>query len=272
MDKPKIRYTLLSQYSQYLDGDLCGEQIMRDHLDEDRNEVDTANKYMKAGSRFEYLAGITDREVGQVLTPTGRLASNNSHIESQAALFKTIRAGMENDGFIFDDFQRNLKVEFDHYTLTGTIDFTVYHEKMPRRIIDAKFTGAFEPYNANSDYAFSKEIIKTSEKMQLQPIFYLYLDELLTGKSSLFEYWCFHSKNEEFKRLTIDVTESTHTKMVKKIHNLADSLVAELSLGRLQAYPNYERCKKCPLRPNNENGNRPCELYTTEVLDEIIKI
>ena len=271
-EKLVIRQSLMSKYREYLNGEFCGEHIMRAYLDPDHEEQETATQKMRMGRRFEFLAGLTEEEEPQILTPTGRLASSNDHIEQQAREVKAHLFDLEkNRGWKVIGKQVELKYEgADDFIYTGTADIVLEDEKGAIVIADTKLSGVVtRSYNG---YGFEKDTIKNSKKMQFQPASYVWLYYKMFGVIPEFEYWAYDSKALTNTRPRLIFSKEYIESFGEQLEKDCLNLVTELEITkRLDPIPGSDTCGWCPFKKGNEFGNRECEHFALESQHPIIK-
>lgn len=243
-----ISNSTLNAYRDYKYGKACGLQVQAIYIDKTVKFERTDEQ--KAGMWFEYKAtGATNLDgtvPEEITTKTGKTPAIIEHLTGQLENFKNIYANVEieNKGYL-------IKHELNNRKFIAILDV---QGKMNEQIIirDIKTTGLldnkWEP-SGWQDLMGNDSFIPRKKHLN-QAQFYIWLFYQVTGEIVPFYFDVFSNKNPyDCKIFKIEMDESTlgyyEVNLIKTIENL------ELDLKKgLEAKPDVDRCRKCPLNSN----------------------
>ena len=237
---PKISQSLIKNYYDYLQGNLCGIVFEQKYI---TKTLETPpSDAMAEGIYFEYLCTGALPRNGIVpepeLTKKGELTAEYKRISEAATLFKRIineyKINILEVGKVISTAEEN-----------GIVD--IWGEWNGEKvIIDIKYSGLID--DKWSDMGWETENLPNKDKLMIQGVHYSYIIQETLGIENIpFYYFIFNSKDPsdcKIIRQNIDPDKIQNHKVT--LRNVKESLSRSISVG-FKAIPDYRKCRKCAL-------------------------
>lgn len=235
----------MKAYTDYLNEKLCGLLFKAKYIDKIVESV--PSDAMKEGIYFEYLATGSLPKSGEIPVPEktskGLLTTPYQRIEEAVKLFKKI---ISHYGI------KILKVGYDlsNDEISGVID--IWAEWNGEKcIIDLKYSGLID--DKWNEMGWDLESLNMKDSLMIQGVHYKILVKDILGIEDVpFYYFVFNSKDPSDVKIIKQIVDGDkffyHRNAIEKVK---DSIEKEM-FGGFKAYPDYRKCKDCPLNTNCE--------------------
>ena len=256
MTKPNISQSLLKGLTDYFDDNVkdCGFLIRKRYFEKIKTEPTSVQKL---GLYFEYMATgyhnlnepLPEPELVYKNTAKEKLSADYERANASALLYKEIIK------------KHNIEVisngQYFNQDETSMITDVVAMWNGEKCIIDMKYTSLFD--DKFSDYGWHTESLPYKSKLLLQPIHYKYMIRKMEGIEDIpFYFFIFSSKDiEKVKIIRVNIREE-HIDLHEQITIPKAKTYVNYFYNnpeKLEARPNYLRCKECPY-------NTDCEFKT----------
>jgi hypothetical protein len=244
--KPRLSQSLLKDYVDYYDQNTngCGLYIWKKHFEKIPT---TQSDTQKLGVYFEYLCTGYLREGEQAPqpemvykgTPKEKMAADYERATQSAQLFKRMIE------------YHNIKIlKVGEYLLhnnsSGILDIRAEWGG-EECVIDIKYTSLFD--DKFNPYGWHTESLIYKSSLLLQPIHYKYLIEKMEGKPNIpFYFFVFSAKDPEKAKIIKTNIQDEHIYIHEE--NYVEKMKRYIEFhynnpDKLEARPNYVRCKDC---------------------------
>lgn len=232
---------MMKSYVDYLNEKECGLVFKAKFIDKNYESIPSAA--MKEGIYFEYLAtGALPRnnEVPKPETTTkGALTTAYERIPKAADLFKRI---IKHYGI------KILKIGYTVSTdeMTGIIDIWADWSGQ-KVIIDLKYSGLLD--DKWNEMGWDTESLNMKDSLMIQGVHYkLLVQESLGIENVPFYYFVFNSKDAtDMKIIRQNVDPDKFYFHKQNVLKMRTAIIHEMENGGFKAYPDYRKCKDCPL-------------------------
>lgn len=233
----------MKSYVDYLTQKECGLLFKGKYID--KNVESIPSDAMKEGIYFEYLATGALPRTGIVPEPErtakGALTTSYERIPKAAKLFKDVVAH-----YGIKILKVGLVLSTDD--MTGITD--IYAEWNGEKcIIDLKYSGLID--DKWSDLGWETESLNMKDSLMIQGVHYkLLAEEDLGIKDIPFYYFIFNSKNPDDMKIIKQIVDPDKMYFHKQnVLKMKAQILRDIEKGFV-AYPDYRKCKKCPLFDN----------------------
>jgi hypothetical protein len=245
MSQVKVSQSLIKGFTDYLNKKECGLLFKAKYID--KTVESKASEAMKEGIYFEYLCTGGLPRNGQVplpeMTSKGELKEPYKRAKEASELFKKIikhyKIKILKVGYVLGDEEKN-----------GILDILAEWngEKV---IIDLKYSGLID--DKWNEMGWETESLPMKDSLMIQGVHYKILAKDILGIEDIpFYYFIFNSKNStDMKIIRQNVDGDKFFFHRTAIQQVKDQIEKELYNG-FKAYPDYKKCKDCPLFDNCE--------------------
>jgi len=266
----RISQTILKEYTQYLNGDSCGEVFRRRHITKDYPDVPT--DAMQMGNFFEYLAtdyydqgrGVPEPKI----LKSGKMAEGYIRAENQAEKFKEYMKELDMEIVTAGE---KITMELEDVTLSGLLDIraksigpgsaAIDVSEGEEIIIDLKYSGLLG--NKWEEGGYHPDSFQYRTSHHIQPAQYM----VMTGlRFFFFVFGVSPAMNAEiFEVAMSDEALEFHK---GRVLNISKKLEVEQKLGGFRHRPNFQRCRACLLFETCEKAAKIPDYHKIEVTPE----
>lgn len=244
--KLRISQSLIRDWWNYKEGNLCGEVFRRVWITKDLS-ID-AGELAQMGQYFEFLCtGAVLRDGTEplpVLTQAKKPIAKQQYLIDQVPLWKK---AVEHYGITDIEINKAIEVDAGEYIIVVRPDVICNMPDRGKSIIDIKSTGLLNDKGYN-DYSWNKEYIGKKPKLTIQAkITKLACQDAFHIENIPFLWFVFSSTGDGdalFGEAYINKYQITKT--VDLLEETVSMIEIEQILG-FTFHPEYKRCKDCPL-------------------------
>ena len=247
MNTPNISQSLLKGYLDYTDDNVqdCGIAFRKRYLERIKTEPSAVQKL---GLYFEYKA--TGYHNMNEPVPQAVVVYKGTSKEKLAAEYERANTS----ALFFKEIIQKHKIEvlsYGQYFLqdgSSMITDIIANWNGEKCIIDVKYTSLFD--DKFNEYGWHTESLPYKSKLMLQPVHYKWLYREIHGEENIpFYFWIFSAKDPEKMKIIRTNVQHEHIDLhgnvtVPKIKKHMEYYANNPS--KLEARPNYLRCKECP--------------------------
>jgi hypothetical protein len=239
----KISQSFIKDFSNYLQGNSCGLQILAKFYD---GVEFPSTKPQRLGQYFEYrLTGALPKN-GKV--PEADLVYKGTSREGFSEDYKRAEESVSFAKMVFDDLGITILdkgVRLENEEMVGDADI-IAEWNGEKCIIDIKYSSVID--DKWSEYGWDSATLSEKDETLVQAVHYKMLAQDLWGIEDVpFYFFVFSAKDpgyaKIFKILVDEVRYETHKISVLRIRNKLSSINRDF----FKAKPTLKRCLECPL-------------------------
>jgi len=243
MMQRKISQSFMKEFSNYLQGNSCGLQLLAKYYD---GVQFPSSKPQLLGQYFEYQFTGALPKFGNI--PEPEVVYKGTAREGLSADFQKAKESVEFAKRMFEELgieilDKGVRLEDD--TMVGDADIkAMWNGEVC--IIDLKYSSVID--DKWSDYGWNSATLSEKDETLVQAVQYKLLAQKLWGIEDVpFYFFVFSAKEpgyaKIFKIIVDEVRYETHMISVHRIRTKLDSI----DRGFFRARPELKRCMECPL-------------------------
>ena len=257
-----ISKSFLIEYFEYRNGEACGHLLNEMYVKHSIRSKPT--KATLGGHYFEekcigYTSGDKSKMKEQLievklLTSKGKKSAELERIDQQVQIF------IEQSSKLPIEIETvGEKIQYDDYKCV--LDIKGKYDGRPA-VIDLKLTGMFD--NKWEDFGWHLDTLEDKWKLMMQAKLTKWIWMQKYEKQIDFYFWVF-SKTEKLQQrlIKIDIDKESMRIFTKQLLDARQNIYESFAQG-FTPYPEYNRCRDCPLKGN-------CE-YEATIIEPVLKM